>query len=326
MNGVKQITFQPPRQADAQRVLDLIVASDIADYGEPDTDMADLLFDWGRMDLQKDALLAIDQDGNIVGYGAVVPWGKDLRLDFTVKPGWQSEDLGESILKRCDLRAVEIVRETKSDIAIYAKTYVTAVNRRDQNIAERLGFQLVKYQFQMQVEMDARPNLPTWPENISVRNVIPGKDDRSLHQLVQTAFDKPERTPQPFEDWKETMMRDDIFDPDLWFLAVTGDEIIGAALCFTYPELGWVRQLAVADAWHGKGIGTALLKHAFGVFWERGFQKVGLVVASDNENAYEFYQHSGMRLVRQYMEFQKRIWSNKSSNASEMGGKLDFEE
>jgi mycothiol synthase len=308
MKSLEEITLQAPGQADADRVLDLIISSDVADYGEPDTDMEDLLFDWGRMDLDQDALLAVDREGNLVGYGAVVPWGKDLRLDFTVSPHWRSDDLGEFILKRCELRATEIARKTHSAETIYAKTYVTAVNQRDQRSAERLGYQHIKYQFQMQAELDARPGLPVWPENVSVRTVITGQDDRSLHQLVQAAFEKPDRTPQPFDDWQATMMREDIFDPNLWFLAVAGDTVIGAALCFTYPGLGWVRQLAVAEERRGKGIGRALLKHAFGQFWDRGYRKVGLVVASDNQNAYKFYVHSGMRLLRQYMEFQKEIW------------------
>ena len=31
-------------------------------------------------------------------------------------------------------------------------------------------------------------------------------------------------------------------ESDLWFLAYYGDELVGAALCFDYPQRGWVRQ------------------------------------------------------------------------------------
>ena len=36
------------------------------------------------------------------------------------------------------------------------------------------------------------------------------------------------------------------------------------------PTEGWVRQLAVDEGWRRKGLGRALLHHAFGVFCRRG--------------------------------------------------------
>ncbi|MGB0387557.1 MAG: GNAT family N-acetyltransferase [Ardenticatenaceae bacterium] len=103
------------------------------------------------------------------------------------------------------------------------------------------------------------------------------------------------------------MMRPNIFDPGLWFLALAGEELIGACLCFAYTEEGWVRQLGVTPKWQRKGIGSALLRHAFGEFKKRGFDKVGLAVEADNLNAYTLYQKVGMKRIRQYDEYKKQI-------------------
>ena len=102
-------------------------------------------------------------------------------------------------------------------------------------------------------------------------------------------------------------MRSDIFEPDLWFLAVHGGEIVGACLSFEYPEEGWVRQLAVAERWQRHGLGSALLRHAFGTHFRRGQRRVGLTVASDNAGAHAFYQNVGMERVRQYDEYNRTV-------------------
>jgi ribosomal protein S18 acetylase RimI-like enzyme len=119
--------------------------------------------------------------------------------------------------------------------------------------------------------------------------------------------------PQGLKSWQEAMMRPDIFEPDLWFLAVAEGEIVGACLSFEYPEEGWVRQLAVSERWQRQGLGSALLRHAFGVFYLRGQNRVGLTVASDNAGAHAFYQNVGMECVRQYDEYNRIVGQEQTS-------------
>ena len=83
--------------------------------------------------------------------------------------------------------------------------------------------------------------------------------------------------------------------------------MVGACLCFIYEPAGWVRQLGVAEGWRRRGLGTALLRHAFREFWSRGLDHVGLGVAADNERAVHTYEAAGMRRLQQYDEYQKTI-------------------
>ena len=103
------------------------------------------------------------------------------------------------------------------------------------------------------------------------------------------------------------MMRPDTFAADLWFLGIAGEQVVGACLCLEYPGQGWVRQLGVAETSRRKGLGTALLLHAFGEFNKRGFSEVGLTVDSDNPRAFTFYQRVGMKRIRQYDEYEKPL-------------------
>ena len=86
------------------------------------------------------------------------------------------------------------------------------------------------------------------------------------------------------------MMRPDTFAADLWFLGIAGEQVVGACLCLEYPGQGWVRQLGVAETSRRKGLGTALLLHAFGEF-----------------RAFTFYQRVGMKRIRQYDEYEKPL-------------------
>ena len=42
--------LQRPIPDDARRTLDLMVRCDISEYGEPDTDLEDLLFEWDQIE------------------------------------------------------------------------------------------------------------------------------------------------------------------------------------------------------------------------------------------------------------------------------------
>jgi len=301
------VTVRHPTVDDAQRTLALMVRCDVSEYGEPDSDLEDLLHEWGQINLNHDAWLAFTPKRDLVGYGAVVPWVSNLRYDFYVDPSWEDEDLGQALLARCEERGFSLAAERKGGVELVAKTYVAHVNQRDRNVVERAGFRPVKHHFNMQVQLDAPLPQPHWPEGIAVRTVAPGQDDRSIYELIQTTFDRPGRTAPTFEEWKTFMMRSDIFETDLWFLAVAAGEIVGACLCFEYPTQGWVRQLGVAEHWRRKGLGTALLRHAFARFKGRGCDTVGLAVAADNADAYAFYQKVGMKRIRQYDEYEKPI-------------------
>jgi GNAT superfamily N-acetyltransferase len=299
------LTVRSPTPDDVQRTYDLVVRCDVDDYGEPDVDLDDLVFDWDQIDLSLDAWLALTPAGQVIGYGAIVPWGPVLRCDLYVDPSWPDLALGQALLARCHARAHIIAQERATEVLV--KTYLAHGNRQKHEIVERAGFCLDRYHFQMEIHLDESLPAPRWPQGISVRTVVPEQDDRAVHQLIETAFARPGRVSTTLEEWRQLLMWPDIFCPDLWFVAMAGKEIAGACLAFAYPTMGWVRQLAVDEAYRRKGIGTALLRHAFGVFRTRGYDRAGLTVDAENPNAYQLYRRLGMRRVRQYDEYERRI-------------------
>jgi ribosomal protein S18 acetylase RimI-like enzyme len=134
---------------------------------------------------------------------------------------------------------------------------------------------------------------PAWPEGIRVRSFEP-TDAHSLHDLLERAYRLGGGTVAPFAEWLPQMTNDEEFDHELWFLAESQATIVGAVLCWTSA---FVKDLVVAETWRRRGIGEALLLHAWGVLAARGADSVELKVQADNSNAVRLYERLGMRAV-----------------------------
>jgi mycothiol synthase len=301
----ENLSIRHPTPDDAQAVLDFMIACDVIYYGEPDSDMETLQGDWDGIDLSKDAWLAFSHENQIVGYAAVQKAGQRFTFDQYVHPNLALSGLTRHLLTFCETRAREQINPQSGEIT--AVTYIPHVNQAEIQETEELGYKLIVSHFGMRITFTAPPPEPVWPEGITLRNAVPGQDDRLLYDFIQKVFDWPGRTPPTFERWHDLMLGAHNFDPELWFLAYHGDELVGAALCFNYQINGWVRQLGVDQAWRRKGLGAALLKYVFGLFYRRGHTRVGLVVESDNPKAYEFYERIGMQRVQQYTEYRKTL-------------------
>ncbi|MEK6222189.1 MAG: GNAT family N-acetyltransferase, partial [Chloroflexota bacterium] len=97
--------------------------------------------------------------------------------------------------------------------------------------------------------------------------------------------------------------------PDLWFLAMDGDEIAGVSLCRKWSievkENGYVGTFGVRKPWRKQGLGQALLQHSFQLFHQRDYRKVALHVdASSLTGAVRLYEKSGMHVFRQYDRYE----------------------
>jgi ribosomal protein S18 acetylase RimI-like enzyme len=107
-----------------------------------------------------------------------------------------------------------------------------------------------------------------------------------------------------FEEWAAFMFREDT-DPSLYFLAELDGELVGAVLCPWYPEIGWIRQLAVRPDHQGEGLGLALTRLAFAELYARGHRRVGLGVDDWNERARRLYERVGMRPTLEHRRYHR---------------------
>ena len=296
-----------PTPQDASSVYELMIRCDIRDVGFPDTDKEDVHHDWERINLARDAWLAFDAKGALRGYCADLPWGEGVRTVIYDDPGTENTDLFLGLLVMCEKRAANIIQKLNDPAKRGIYTHVSDTASHQKSILVEAGYSIKKNIFNMHKELSGDQPEPELPTGFSIRTTVTGQDEPAIHTLVQEAFDWRVRDPQPFDEWEEFMIRSDIYNENLWFLAVKGGEIIGTCLCYKYSDIGWIRQLAVQKPYRKLGIGRALLQRSFQAFKALGMPKAGLAVESVNANACHFYQTAGMYKAVRLDEYVKEI-------------------
>lgn len=149
---------------------------------------------------------------------------------------------------------------------------------------------------------------PRWPERVAVRT-FHDEDAEEVKALLDLAYAEEEfHVPGSLESWRQAMLGDPSFDPEYWFLAEAGGEIIGAAL--NWGSEGFVKDLVVHPEHRRRGLGEALLRHSFREFRRRGLDHVSLKTDSINPTqAWRLYQRLGMEVEVAYEIYEKRLSS-----------------
>lgn len=302
--AVNDFHVRAPTKTDAEAVTELVVAFDIDEYGAPDFELDDLLSDWASpgLDLERDAWLVQTPDGRPAAYGVLY---FDNDADVFVGPSFRGYGLGTVLLHLIEGRALE--RAAGEEVLVGQA--LSSVNLAGRDLLARSGYRPVRTYWRFVFPLEGPPPEPVWPEVVRVRTFDPERDGRAVHALIQTAFADNERyQEEPYSEWVVRNIDREAFDPELWFLAEADGEVVGSIVCPNYESEGWVRQLAVARGWRGRGVGMALLLKAFGEFYRRRRPHVALVVDSWNRTgAQALYERAGMRVEREHTRFEKTL-------------------
>jgi GNAT superfamily N-acetyltransferase len=95
--------------------------------------------------------------------------------------------------------------------------------------------------------------------------------------------DIPGGTPvRPFEVWRANEIDRPSLEPELTFIALAGDEVVGYAILDSLRGEPWHRLTAVKRAWRGRGIATALKRAQIQAAQKKGFAR--LVTTNEERN------------------------------------------
>ena len=156
---------------------------------------------------------------------------------------------------------------------------------------------------------DALPE-PRWPEGVQVRTYEDADGER-----VQALLDEQygswdaDYVRVSHADWLTFMTDHDEFDPRMWFLVERDRELVACALHWKEDAgRGWVKDIVVRESERGRGLGKALLHHAFRAYKERGADRVGLKVDSTNPTgAPQLYEKVGFVIDQRQAIWQKQL-------------------
>jgi GNAT superfamily N-acetyltransferase len=299
-----------PTEADLVAVHDLTRAVDLAEIGEADNALEELRVEWQELDLAADAWVIEAPAGEIAAYATLAHQDHTkLTGDVFTHPNHLGRGLGTAINRAIEDRAAEHIPLAPPDAPVALATYINGTSSVAPPLLTNEGYHIVRHFWRMATDLAAPPPAPEWPAGIVPRTFIPGQDDARTHAAIAEAFaDMWNASPMPFAEWHANMIDRPDFDPTLWTLALDGDEVAGACLCYHFPERGWIRNLGIRRPWRRRGLAFALLRHTFGLFWARGEHHIGLGVdAASPTGATHLYERAGMRVTRTYLRWEKSL-------------------
>lgn len=215
-------------------------------------------------------------------------------------------------------RALQALPRVPQELRFITRAGVYRQNEKARELFESMGYQHVRSLYHMLIEMDAPAPEPQFPAGISVRTYHPETDLEAVFLADTEAFrDHFGHIEEPFEEglkkWQRRWEQGNC-DPSLMFIAVdrASGEIAGTNLCRPISpydtERGWVSSLGVRRRWRKRGLGLALLYHAFNEFYTRGKRKVGLGVDAQNlTGALRLYESAGMHIDQAFDRYEKEL-------------------
>lgn len=302
-----------PTEADIPAILNVLEAFDTAEAGEADAyEPEDILLDWEHLDREKDAWVILAPDGSFAGYGTLTLLEETGRIegDGYVHPAHFERGIGTTLLELMEARAKEIVPTLPEHIRVVLSNNIVATSEASRSLLERHGYRLTRVYFRMHITLDTPPEPPVWPDGLRLRTCDGSEEDiyRAYETIEEGFKDHFAHTRHPFEEWRRWLVRED-FDPSLWFFVQDGDRIAGALLARVREQgKGWITQLAVLRPWRKRGLGEALLRHAFGAFYARDVPRVGLGVDGQSlTGAQRLYERVGMNVTMHVGHYEKEL-------------------
>lgn len=288
--------------ADAAAVTAVRVALETSLYGRSSLSQADVEDEWLDLDLERNARVVRDGE-RVVGFGAVRQEGELWEAEGFAHPDALGRGIGaliatglEEHAARCGARRIH--------------TVAFEVDAAARGLLQSLGYSVVRVFREMRIELQTPPPGPDWPDGLRVVAFDVERDALEFHAACEEAFvDHWEHTPREFELWSRSHIGSQRFDPTLWCVVRSGDEIAAGTICAgdTYGG-GWVHVLFTRRAWRKHGVGAALLSDSFARFWERGEHSIGLGVdAASDTGAFRLYERAGMSPKLGFVVYEKEL-------------------
>ncbi|MBD3004480.1 mycothiol synthase [Streptomyces sp. 5-10] len=274
--------------AEVEDVLRLIAESARADGQQAVSEQGRLQLRGRREGVRH--LVVREPSGELVGYAQLEDTDpvEAPAAELVVHPGHRGKGHGRAL-------GVRLLRESGKRLRIWAH----GGHASARHLAQVLGLTLFRELRQMRRPLGSLAELglpePTFPEGVTVRTFRPGEDDAAWLAANAAAFaHHPEQgslTQRDLDDRKGEPW----FDPEGFFLAERGGEIVGFHWTKVHAEerLGEVYVVGVRPDAQGGGLGKALTSIGLRHLAAQGMPTAMLYVDADNFAAVAVYERLG---------------------------------
>ena len=273
-------------------------------------------------DLATSSQLVFSPSRSIAGFALIM----DFQSPHVQVSAWgivpepeQGKGIGSALHAWIEPRARQAIGKAPEDTRVFITQTPFNQDEPSKTLLEQLGYQQTRHFWRMAVELDDASVTPVWPDGIIVKTVDLRENLERPYRVLDDAFrdhyghvdgDFKER----LERQRHNLENNPDYSPDLSFLAMDSEDIVG--VCFCSPQsgmdtsIGYVNSLGVLPQWRKRGMGLALLHHAFGVLKQKGKTGVALHVdAQSLTGATRLYEKAGMHVDQLSHEYQLELRS-----------------
>jgi mycothiol synthase len=281
--------------ADAGSVLRLVTAMDLAETGESECTIEDVLDDFAQPVYR--AWLHENADGQIDGAVWVSRFpGEDSVIGNILQEPASGTHLLAPLLQVARRQAHEL------DPALPFHISAFTTSRDKIAVLEAAGGEIVRHFWRMQATVTEGIPAVELPSEAAIRVVdeVDDADLRAMYDVLEAAFAEHfGAAPATYDDWIRSRSSSGLSDRSLWWLATVDGEPAAALIGRRMGGLGWIEEVGTLPAYRGRGLARALLVAAFEEFRRLGFAEVGLGVDATNPTgAVRLYSSIGMRQSR----------------------------
>ncbi len=315
-------TLKPATPDDMDTLVELVRGCDTENIGASNFDRSEVeyMYNMPRFDPARDIRVALDSlTGQPIGFAFIFatrslpvrPWAWGW-----TRPEFRGRGVGTALLnwmlERSELSKTLVPPEARIVLEV-------AASERVPDIADLLtnnGFITQRASYTMWIELAESPAVPALPDGLHFVTYAQRPEVELFARARKAGFaDHRGAVDEPLAASIERTQQDidgDDFDPELWILAMDGDEPAGLAFNSMkddeYPDCGYVASLAVLPNYRKRGLGLTLLKKSFAELYARGHRAVNLGVdGSSITGAVRLYERAGMQIRHRTFIYEREI-------------------
>lgn len=318
-------TMRPAQPEDAEGVAALFDARakevGLTRIHDADTFREDWDSVWMRGREASTRVVVDETSGDIVGYSAV--WDADqppvkVRISWVVRRGLLTSTIPQCLINWAEATGRRVIEECPPQARITYRCGAQADNNAVRRILEAAGYRRIREFWRMVIHMEDAPSAPQLPDGFSFRAYRHPQDLDDLIKVDTDAFRdhwgfvENEDHDAEREKWRYWLDSSKTFDPSLSFFVVeeATDQIAGFILTFSEqeddPTVAYVDALGIRPQYRRRGLATALLRHGFAQYWQRGRKSVALHVdATSLTGATRVYERAGMHVDDKGIAYEK---------------------
>jgi mycothiol synthase len=230
-------------------------------------------------------------------------------------PEWRRKGIGRAMLRYNQQRLREIAKNHPGEMVRLLESYAEDTVPSATALLLDEGYTAARHFFLMvRPDLENIPEVPA-PEGLEVRPVIK-EHLQAICNASKEAFRDHWGFSEQMEPTLDQIVEDRRFDPSLWRVAWSGDQVAGMVLSYIDPLeneeynrlRGWTENICVRRPWRKRGLARSLLAQSLFAIKERGMREAALGVDTQNlSGALRLYESLGFRSVKRVTNYQKPL-------------------